>query len=67
MELFISINFLSQRLNRMNAPAPSSHFSIFIGSLISQRAKRPQGIVLFINPLGKGLTSRACMGDAGSI
>ena len=35
--------------------------------LLYQRAKPPQGIVLFINLLGKGLTPRACMGDAGSI
>ena len=38
-----------------------------IGSFLYQRAKPPQGIVLFINLLGKGLTPRACMGDAGSI
>ena len=62
------------RLNRMNTPAaccllPAAccHFSIFIGSFLYQRAKPPQGIVLFINLLGKGLTPRACMGDAASI
>ena len=32
-----------------------------------QRAKPHQGTVLFINLLGKGLTTRACMGDVGSI
>ena len=55
------------RLNRMNALAACCRFSIFIGSSLYQRAKPPQGIVLFINLLGKGLTPRACMGDAGSI
>ena len=55
------------RLNRMNALAACCHFSIFIGSFLYQRAKPPQGIVLFINLLGKGLTPRACMGDPGSI
>ena len=59
--------FFVMRLNRMNAPAACCHFSIFIGSFLYQRAKPPQGIVLFINLLGKGLTPRACMGDAGSI
>ena len=43
------------------------HFSVFIGSSLYQRAKPPQGTVLFINLLGKGLTPRACMGDGGSI
>ena len=43
------------------------HFSIFIGSFFYQRTKPPQGTVLFINLLGKGLTSRACMRDRGSI
>ena len=42
------------RLNRMNAPAACYHFSIF--SFLYQRAKPPQGTVLFINLLGKGLT-----------
>ena len=51
----------------MNAPAACCHFSIFIGSFLYQRAKPPQGIVLFINLLGKGLTPRAFIGDAGSI
>ena len=55
------------RLNRMNAPAACYHFSIFIGSFLYQRAKPPQGTVLFINLLGKGLTPRACVGDGGSI
>ena len=40
----------------MNAPAACCHFSIFIGSFLYQRAKPPQGFVLFINLLGKGLT-----------
>ena len=43
------------------------HFSIFIGSFLYQRTKPPQGTVLFINLLGKGLTPRACTGDGGSI
>ena len=43
------------------------HFSIFIGSFLYQSAKPPQGAVLFTNLLGKGLTSRACMGDEGLI
>ena len=47
----------------MNALAASCQFSIFIGSLLYQRAKPPQGTVLFINLLRKGLTSRAFMGD----
>ena len=51
----------------MNALAACCHFSIFIGSFLYQRAKPPQGIVIFINLLGKALTPRACMGDAGSI
>ena len=34
------------------------HFSIFIGSFLYQRAKPPQGTVLFINLLGNGLTLR---------
>ena len=51
----------------MNVRAACCHFSIFIGSFLYQRAKPPQGIVLFITQLGKGLTPRACMGDAGSI
>ena len=59
--------FFVMRFNRMNALAACCHFSIFIGSFLYQRAKPPQGIVLFINLLGKGLTPRACMGDAGSI
>ena len=41
-------------------------FSFFIGSFPYQRAKPPKGIVLFINLLGKGLTSRACIEDGGS-
>ena len=36
---------------------------MFIGSFLYQRAKPPQGIVLFINLLGKGLTPRACDDD----
>ena len=51
----------------MNALAACCRFSIFIGSFLYQRARPPQGIVLFTNLLGKGLTPRACMGDAGSI
>ena len=43
------------------------HFSIFIGSSLYQHAKPPQGTVLFINLLGKGLIPRPCMGDGGSI
>ena len=43
------------------------HCSIFIGSFLYQRAKPPQGTVLFINLLGKGLTPMACIGDGGSI
>ena len=39
------------------------HFSIFIGSFLYQRAKPPQGTVLFINLPGKGLTPRACVGN----
>ena len=54
------------RLNRMNAPAVCCHFSIFIGSFLYQRAKPPQGIVLFINLLGKGLTQEINR-DRGSI
>ena len=42
------------------------HFSTFNGSFLYQRAK-PQGTVLLINLLGKGLTSRACTEDGGSI
>ena len=42
----------------MNALAACYHFSIFIGSFLYQRAKPPQGTVLFINLLGKGLTLR---------
>ena len=42
------------------------HFSIFMGSLFYQRAKHPQGTVLFINLLRKGGTPRAYMGDGGS-
>ena len=38
-----------------------------IGSFLYQRAKPPQGIVLFINLLGKGWTPRAFKGDGGSI
>ena len=34
----------------MNAPAACYHFSIFIGSFLYQRAKPPQGTILFINP-----------------
>ena len=55
------------RLNRMNAPAACCHFSIFIGSFLYKRAKPPQGTVLFINLLGKGLIPRACVGDGGSM
>ena len=42
-------------------------FSVFISSFLHQSAKPPQGAVLFVNLLGKGLTSRACMGDGGLI
>ena len=42
-------------------------FSFFIGSFLYQRAKPPQGTVLFLSLLGKGLTSRACIEDEGSI
>ena len=62
------------RLNHMNALAACCltedyycHFSIFIGSFLYQHTKPPQGSVLFINLLGKGLTSRACTRDRGSI
>ena len=48
-------------------PAVISLFSLALSSFLFQRVKPPQGIVLFINLLGKGLTPRACMGDAGSI
>ena len=54
-------------LSRMIALSACCRFSIFIGCFLFQRAKPPQGTVLFINQLGKGLTSRACMGDGGSI
>ena len=43
------------------------HFAIFIGSFLYQRAKPPQGTVLFINLLRKGLTPRACVGYGDSI
>ena len=43
------------------------HFSIFIGSILYQRAEPPQGTVLLLKLLVKGLTPRACMGDRGSI
>ena len=43
------------------------HFSISIGSFLYQRAKPPQGTVLFIDLFGKGLTPGACMGDGASI
>ena len=36
-------------------------------SSLSARKKPPQGTVLFINLLGKGLTPRTSMGDGGSI
>jgi len=36
-------------------------------SLALQRAKPPKWTVLSTNPLGKGLTPRACMGDEDSI
>ena len=70
--LISSVNpFPSRFINRTiffcNALAACCHFSIFIGSFLYQRARPPQGIVLFINLLGEGLTPRACMGDAGSI
>ena len=39
------------------------HSSIFIGSFLYQRTKPPQGTVLFINLLGKGLTPKTFMGD----
>ena len=55
------------RLNRMNVLAACCHFSVFIGSFLYQRVKPPQGIVLFINLLGKGLTPRACVGDGDTI
>ena len=47
----------------MNAPAACYHFTILIGSFLYQRAKPPQGTVLFINLLGKGLTPRTWVGD----
>ena len=50
--------FFLMRLNTTNVLADCSHFSIFIGSLLYQRAKPP----LFINLLEKGLTPRAIMG-----
>ena len=59
--------FFVVRLNRMNALAACCQFSIFIGSSLKQHAKPPQGNVLFINVLGKGLTPRADLGDGGSI
>ena len=59
--------FINGTIFFCNALAACCHFSIFIGSFLYQRAKPPQGIVLFINLLGKGLTPRACMGVAGSI
>ena len=43
------------------------HFVVVIGPSHRQRAKSPLGTVLIINLLGKGFTSRACMGDGGSI
>ena len=55
------------RLNRMNVPAACSHFSVFVGSFLYQRAKPPQGIVVVINLLGKGLTPMVYMGDVGSM
>ena len=59
--------FINRTIFFCNALAAGCHFSIFIGILFYQRAKPPKGILLFINLLGKGLTPRACMGDAGSI
>jgi len=44
-----------------------SHFPIFIGSFLYQRAIPSQGTVLFINLLGKGSNPRASMGNKGSI
>jgi len=57
--------FIKRTIFFCNALAACCHFSIFVGSFLYQRAKPPQGIVLFINLLGKGLTP--CLGDAGSI
>ena len=37
-----------------------------IGSSHRRRGKSPMGTVRIINLLGKGLSSRACMGDRGS-
>ena len=39
----------------MNALVACCHFSIFIGPFLYQSAKPPQGTVLLINTLGKGL------------
>ena len=43
------------------------HFSTSFGSFRNQRAKLLQGTLLFINLLGKGLTSRACIEGGDSI
>ena len=43
------------------------HFVVVIGSSHWQHTKSPLVTILIINLLGKGLTSRACMGDGGSI
>ena len=59
--------FINRTIFFCNALAACCHFSIFIGSFLYQRAKPSQGIVLLIDLLGKGLTPRACTGDAGSI
>ena len=58
---------LAMRLNGMDALVASFHFSTFTVSFLYQRAKPPQGTVLFINLLGKGLAPRAYTGDGGSI
>ena len=46
-------------------PVVITLFSLAVSSS-NQRAKPPQGTVLFINLLGKGLTPRASMGDEAS-
>ena len=43
------------------------HFSILIGPFLYKRAKRPQGVVLLINLLGKGLIPLAWMRGGGTI
>ena len=43
------------------------HFPIVIDAFLYQRAKPPEGTVLFINILAKWWTPTACMGDGDSI